>query len=72
MTKPQPMSCHWCKSRETHRPLTEKEKVWLRGRIGEQYVENYFMCTKGDCRKLRTDRQERRFRTPVEVPTDLG
>jgi len=62
------LSCFWCKSREEHRTLSEKEKVWLRNEIGERYVEDYYMCLRDGCRKVRTYWKERRFRDPLMVP----
>ncbi|QDQ11573.1 hypothetical protein [Streptomyces spectabilis] len=72
MSQPQPLSCWTCGTTEPHRPLSEAQKAWLRGAIGEDYVEHYWMCAKPSCRNVRTFMTERRFRQkPVRIPRGI-
>lgn len=74
MPQPTELSCWTCPTSELqlHRPLTEAQKVWLRAKIDETYVEHYWMCAKPGCRNVRTYMTERSFRgTPVKIPRGI-
>ncbi|WP_189861529.1 hypothetical protein [Streptomyces poonensis] len=76
MTGPRKLSCQTCGTTETHVPLSDAQKAWLRQEIGEPYVEEYFLCvrTRADgtgCRNLRTSWAKKRFRQPKRMPDDI-
>ncbi|MBV1941716.1 hypothetical protein KUF83_34930 [Streptomyces sp. BV286] len=69
MPSEQVFRCFTCGSRESHRPpADERERVWLRERTGKKYVEDYWMCTKGDCRNVRYAWVDDPFHPPVRMP----
>lgn len=65
---PAPKYCYTCDSDEEHRPLTAKEKVWLKNRTGRRSVEEFVMCTAEGCRNLRTGFDKHPFDPVIRVP----
>jgi hypothetical protein len=65
---PAPKYCSTCDSDEEHRPLSTKEKVWLKNRTGRKSVEEFVMCMAQGCRNLRTGFDKRPFDPVIRVP----
>ncbi|RKN40519.1 hypothetical protein [Streptomyces hoynatensis] len=64
------MYCFTCGSGEPHRRLNDKEKDWLKKRLGRKSVDEFFICVAPGCRNTRTGLNKKPFDSPIRVPSD--
>ncbi|GGX54757.1 hypothetical protein [Streptomyces fructofermentans] len=61
--------CFTCRTYEAHRPPAgEPERRWLRELTGKKYVDDYWMCTRGECRNVRYAWDDDPFDPPLRMP----